>query len=178
MPEEDISGIYAMALFRVAERAGLVDEWGDCLARIADDFSRVKNLRIFLSSPAIPRHEKNKLIGTIADKSGFPRQVTAFIRILVEKRKINLIGRILTEYRTLADHYFKRMDVLVESALALTQDEKNKVEEVLARILESTLSVEYSVSPELIGGLKIRAGERIFDGSIDGRIERMARQIK
>lgn len=177
MSAEERSGMYAMALFRVAERAGKVDEWGESLVHIRDLLVRIRDFVIFLSSPAIPAEEKKNLVDKVSLQYGFAREVAGFFQILVRNRELGLIHDILRDYDTLADHYFRRMDVDVESAVPLDEREKSRLERSLARKLRSTLKVSYKVDPGLIGGLLIRAGEKVYDGSIKGQLESLTRTM-
>lgn len=68
-----------------------------------------------------------------------------------------------------------RRTVMVESATALTEAERQKVVAGLAKDYGSQLTIEYKTNPELLGGLRIKVGDDVLDGSVQGRIDRLSK---
>jgi F-type H+-transporting ATPase subunit delta len=68
-----------------------------------------------------------------------------------------------------------RRTVIVESAIALTDAERQKVVAGLTKDYGSKLTIEYKIKPELLGGLRIKVGDDVFDGSVQGRIDRLSK---
>lgn len=68
-----------------------------------------------------------------------------------------------------------RRSVVVESAVALTDAERSKVEAGLAKDYGTKLSIQYKTSPELLGGLRVKVGDNVLDGSVQGRIDRLSK---
>lgn len=67
-----------------------------------------------------------------------------------------------------------KREVMVESAVDLDESSRQRVVAGLAKQYGSDLSVQYKITPELLGGLRIRVGNDVFDGSVKGRIDRLA----
>jgi F-type H+-transporting ATPase subunit delta len=68
-----------------------------------------------------------------------------------------------------------RRSVVVESATELSPAERQKVEDGLAKDHGSKLTIEYKINPELLGGLRIKVGDDVLDGSVQGRIDRLSK---
>ena len=68
-----------------------------------------------------------------------------------------------------------RREVLVESAIPLTASEGQQVSADLARDYGSNLTIQYKTNPELLGGLRIKVGDDVFDGSVAGRLDRLSK---
>lgn len=68
-----------------------------------------------------------------------------------------------------------RRNVLVESAVPLDEASRQRVVDGLAKDYGTGLSVEYKVEPKLLGGLRIRVGNDVLDGSVQGRLDRLSR---
>lgn len=68
-----------------------------------------------------------------------------------------------------------RRSVVVESATALNPAERQKVEAGLAKDHGDKLIIEYKINPELLGGLRIKVGDDVLDGSVQGRIDRLSK---
>jgi F-type H+-transporting ATPase subunit delta len=68
-----------------------------------------------------------------------------------------------------------RREVLVESAIALTATESERIATGLAKDYGNNLSISYKVDPSLLGGLKIKVGDDVLDGSVKGRLDRLAK---
>ena len=68
-----------------------------------------------------------------------------------------------------------RRSVIVESATVLNDGERQKVVAGLAKDYGNKLTIEYKINPELLGGLRIKVGDDVFDGSVQGRIDRLSK---
>jgi F-type H+-transporting ATPase subunit delta len=68
-----------------------------------------------------------------------------------------------------------RRAVTVESAVALDAAERQKVEAGLTKDYGNKLTIEYKINPELLGGLRIKVGDDVLDGSVQGRLDRLSK---
>lgn len=81
---------------------------------------------------------------------------------------------ILAAIQRLTRLEFDRRQVTVESAVALDEPTRQRVVAGLANQYGPDLVVQYQTTPELLGGLRIRVGNDVFDGSVQGRLQRLA----
>lgn len=95
------------------------------------------------------------------------------IRTIVAQKPRGYRG-ILTALKRLVRLELERRHVVVESAAALDDASRQRVVAGLAAKYGDDLTYEYRVNPELLGGLKVRVGNDVFDGSVKGRLDRLA----
>lgn len=99
------------------------------------------------------------------------------MRLLIQNGRLNLVGvisNLFGEYRAVDEGY---VDVDVASAYELSEEEKAKLSKTLDATLGRQSKLTVSVDKTLIGGVYIRAGDRVIDASVRGQIERLAKSL-
>lgn len=100
-------------------------------------------------------------------------KLSTAIRMVVDRKPRDYRG-ILGALKRLVRLELERRHVIVESAAVLDAAEQQRVVAGLTAKYGSDLTFEYRVTPELLGGLKVRVGNDVFDGSVKGRLDRLA----
>jgi len=97
---------------------------------------------------------------------------TNFLKVLVDNGREEILEEVLSRYEELVKEHLGRIEVEVTTAVELSEDQRGKLKERLAEVLEGReIILETNVDPELIGGAVFRYGGRMMDGSIRGRLE-------
>ncbi len=162
MAQERTAHIYAQALLELA-----TEPWLKGL-RLANRRLREQSLVARLEDPAIPMADKtNLLMSALGDT---PPQVNVFVRSLVNDGELNKLDAIVAEFETLIVRRSQYVLAHVRSAVPLRADEKKTLEENLARRFGATLEAEYEVDPSLLGGVVVRVGDEVIDGSLAGKL--------
>ncbi|OUP50371.1 ATP synthase F1 subunit delta [Lachnoclostridium sp. An181] len=169
-----VSKIYGDALFQTAMEEGRLDEFFAQAKTVKEILGEHGELFKLIDEPKIDREEKQKILETIFGGK-IADELTGLFLLLVEKGRFKDTGRVL-EYFLLRVKEEKKIGIAkVVSAMELTDGQKTKIEK---RLLETTMyvsfEVEYLVNPSLIGGLTIQIGDRIVDGSIRTKLEKLA----
>lgn len=169
-----VSKIYGDALFQTAMEEGRLDEFFAQAKTVKEILGEHGELFKLIDVPKIDREEKQKILETIFGGK-IADELTGLFLLLVEKGRFKDTGRVL-EYFLLRVKEEKKIGIAkVVSAMELTDGQKTKIEK---RLLETTMyvsfEVEYLVNPSLIGGLTIQIGDRIVDGSIRTKLEKLA----
>ncbi len=166
---------YAEAAFQVAMRDGTLDAWRRELDAAAEVVADQRVLHV-LANPAIPTEERasvlDKLLG---DRASTP--VQNLIQLLLRRGRIEELPRVAAEFRRLDDQRQGITHATATSAAPLTPDE---VRALTARLEQSTggrIALDVEVDPSLLGGLVVRVGDRMIDGSVRGRLERLRNQL-
>ena len=166
---------YAEAAFEVATRDSTLDGWRadlDIAASIAGD---QRSLDV-LANPAIPIERRAiALDQLLVDQVS--EQAANLVRLLLRRGRIEDLPRVAAEYRRLDDRRQGITHATATSASELTQDE---IRELTARLEQSTggrIALDVEVDPSLLGGLVVRVGDRLIDGSVRGRLERLRNQL-
>ena len=166
---------YAEAAFEVGLRDGTVETWRqelDAAASVVDD-QRVARL---LGNPAIAEETRLELaestFGTIVS-----RPVLNLIGLMLRRGRIDELPRVAAEFRRLDNERQGITPATATSAVPLSEDE---VRAITARLEEMTgrrVDLDLAVDPDLLGGLVVRVGDRMIDGSVRGRLERLRNQL-
>jgi F-type H+-transporting ATPase subunit delta len=103
-------------------------------------------------------------------------KIQAFVKEIIDARPRHYI-EILKNYQRLLRLEMEKTHAVVESAAPLDQQTNSKILNELRKKHGEDLSTEFKVSPELIGGLRIRIGNDVWDGSVRHRLDRLAREF-
>lgn len=168
---------YARALFEVASEKNLIDATEKELVGVVNVISENEGLRKLLSHPKISAQEKKQMLETL-----FAREISAstgnFLNIVIERGREGQLNEILDNFVEMANEVRGIADATVITAKKLSDAEANKLADAFGRQLNKTLRVKTEVDPALIGGLVVRIGDRLYDGSIRGKLSRFSQQIK
>lgn len=163
---------YAKAAFEVAASKGALAEWsaqlGTAAAVTADSA-----MAAVLGSPSLTAEQMaNTMIEVCGDAvSGDGHN---FIRVLASNKRLPLLPEIHKQFEQYKANREKTVDVDVVSAFEMDADSEQKLAEVLARKLEREVKVDTTVDSSLLGGVLIRAGDLVIDGSVRGRLNKLA----
>jgi F-type H+-transporting ATPase subunit delta len=136
-----------------------------------------KELRNVLENPAVSREQKLNLLDSIIKHVGATRMLRNFLAVLIDHRRIGSIGDVVEQFKQELDRRLGIADAKVSSVRELTAAEKKSLEKELAEITGKTVRATYSQDPGLLGGVLVRVGSTIYDGSVLGRLRRMREQI-
>jgi len=166
---------YAEAVFARALESGRLAEWGEVLEFLAAVVSD-PSARDFVTNPAVDQQQKIDLITEVAGER-LDEEGRNLVRLLVANGRLVLLPEISRLYAQLQSAHEGLLDVQVTSAYALDTE----LEQQLAAILKEKLGREVKISseqdPGLIGGVKIRAGDLVIDGSVAGQLSRLANEL-
>ncbi len=166
---------YAKAAFEYANEKGAVDQWAKTLSLLAglSEFDAVAEL---ISAPdQTPAEKADKLIAICGD--GLSVEGANFLKNLADNRRLPLLPEIQIQFNAFQAEQDKTLDVDVLAARAMDQAQQDRLAAALQQRLERTINIKVSVDAALIGGAVIRAGDTIIDGSVSGRLARLAEAI-
>ncbi len=166
---------YAEAAFQVALRDDTLADWRsglDLSAAIAGDPRALK----VLANPTIPTERRAEaLTGLLGSRVTGP--VLNLIQLLLRRGRIEELPHVAAQFRRLDDERQGITHATATSAAALDPDE---IRALTSRLEESTggrIELDVKVDPSLLGGLVVRVGDRLIDGSVRGRLERLRNQL-
>jgi F-type H+-transporting ATPase subunit delta len=166
---------YAKAAFMSARDAKTLPDWSRALLASA---GMCLNARIaeLLTDPAFGA---DQVVGMFAGLGG--EKVDAhwqnFLRLLAENKRLELLGEIAAQYELLRAQFENELDVEVTSAVALSDEQKTQMTASLKKRFKRDVRMTNAVDPSLLGGAVIRAGDEVIDGSIKGRLQRLATDL-
>jgi F-type H+-transporting ATPase subunit delta len=159
----------AQALFAGAEQTGHLDDVEDELFRFGRILDREPQLRSALTSPSLPADRKSALIDALlGDRVQDATYV--LVRELVLRPRGRTIDRALEQYGQLAAAWRQRLVARVRTVVPLTDEQLERLAASLAERLGHEVHLNVELDPDLIGGLTVRVGDVLFDGSIAHRL--------
>ena len=176
MRGETIARNYATALFELAEREGKLEEFGDAIESVARLLDENRDFRTLLETPRVPAAEKKEVLRRVFAKE-LPTKVLNFLLLTIDKRRQRLVREIARAYHDLVDERLGRVRVEVTVARPQEQDVDVQLRDALTKLLGKKAVPSVRVKPEILGGVVIRAGDRIYDGSLRRRLDRLRRQL-
>lgn len=168
---------YAKALFQLAQEQSLVAEVESKLTQIVSVIENDAKVRAFLSAPNITLAAK---IGAL--KSGFDDKASSFVlntvSLLIERGREGEIASVLEAYLKVAGEALGRADAFVTSSKPLSEEEKKKLADKFGALLGKSVRVTNVVNPELLGGVTVRVGDTLYDGSLRGKLDRLNKALQ
>ena len=166
---------YANALFDLAKRDGALDEWSRMLSVLSATIKH-PTINVMLHNPdtaaQVKAHRLADVCGEELDDRG-----SKFLQALADNNRLLLLGEIRTQYEALKAEEESSLDVEVISAYELSESESSKLASALNRKFEKEITIESRVDSSLIGGAIIRAGDIVIDGSIRGKLNKLAETL-
>ena len=169
MREPTIAKNYAETLLELAHRAGDLRGWGEMLDNVSNAVESDRRLRVFLESPRVSSQQKNEIIQK-AYGAALPRNFVRFLQALVDHRRQMLIPAIAHEYHNLVDQAEGRVHASVTFAREADERDRDLVTSQLSRALGKTVVPHFHVNPDVLGGVVVRVGDTVLDGSVRRRL--------
>jgi F-type H+-transporting ATPase subunit delta len=173
-----VLGRYARAFAEVAVKQKLNPEKTVAeLAQVAALMHESRELRNVLQNPAVGREQKLKLLDAIISRMEGSKLLRNFLAVLIDQRRIGNIAELVELFKQELDRRLGIADAKVSSVRELTAAEKRALEAQLAQITGKTVRATYSEDASLLGGVLVRVGSTIYDGSVYGRLQRMRQEL-
>lgn len=169
MREPTIARNYAEALLELARRADDLRGWGEMIDGIATGIESDRRLRVFLESPRVSMKQKNDIFEK-AYGTSMPKTFVRFLQALVRNRRQMLIPAIAHEFRDLVDQVEGRLHASVTVAREADEADRKLIGEQLSRALGKEVVPHFNVNPAIIGGVVVRVGDTVLDGSVRRRL--------
>ncbi len=166
---------YAKALFEYAEAANTLPGWSASLA-LLDAVVREPAVQALLDSPdRTSRQQADTLIDICGDQ--LDDKGRNLVGLLAENRRLPLVPHIREQFDTLKALREQTLEVDLVAARDISAEQQSELGRVLSRKLNRQVNLNLSVDQSLIGGVLIRAGDTIIDGSIRGRLNKLAESL-
>lgn len=169
MRDTTIARNYAEALLALARKAGDLQAWGRMIDDVASAIERDERLRRFLEAPQISADEKNAVLAK-AYEDRAPRLFLRYLQRLVMNRRQMLIPEIANEYRDLVDEAEGRIHAQVTVAKPVDDDARAAIARHLSHTIGKPVVPQVRVNPNIMGGIIVRIGDRVMDGSVRRRL--------
>lgn len=176
-----VSGLaerYATALFDLADERRMLDEIATNLRELRAMLHASGDFQRLIRSPVLSRDQQARVIGMVAERAGLSPLVRDFLAVVARNRRLFAVPAMIEAF--LAKLAERRGEVTAEvfAAQPLSEAQLGALNEQLRRSIDSRVSVDVRVDPGLIGGLVVKLGSRMVDGSIKSKLQRLQLAMK
>ncbi len=164
-----VAKTYSEALFEVAIEQDQLDLIHAELGAVSDIFEENADFFEVFRTPKINKEERKAIIEEVFSKT-VSQEVMNFLKILIDKKRGSAIHGIRREFDRMVNEHKGIVKAIVESAVELTETEQERLKAELARTTGKTILLSNKINPEVVGGLVIRIGDKVIDGSVRSRL--------
>jgi F-type H+-transporting ATPase subunit delta len=167
---------YAEALFQAAEAKGKAEAYGAFMDAVAAAVVGDERIAVALESPRVPKPVKARLLAdALADAA--PQEFVRFLQAVVRRGRQGLFGEIAQQYQGLVDVKLNRVHAAVTLSRPSDAALERQVVERLRAAIGKDIRAHFREDPGILGGVVVRVGDRVFDGSVRRRLAALRRQM-
>ena len=176
MRETTIARNYAEALFELGERTNESERFGDLIEGVGGAIEADESIRVVLESPNVTKAAKQGLLAR-ALKNRAPDSFVRFLTAVIKRGRQGIIPAIARQYLELLDVKFDRVHASVVMSRTPDKELQNAVKKSLSEVLGKEVIPHYREDPGILGGVIVRVGDRVMDGSLRRRLKVLRRQM-
>ncbi len=169
----NISKRYARAFFDIAREQNKIEDYYQELNQFDSVVSQNKSLKEFLANPIFEQASKKGVVEGVIGKLNLSGMAVSFLRLLVDKKRIDILSDIVVCYRQLMDEALKKVRVNVKTAFPLPEELKSFIKTSLEKSMGKTVEMTVEEDATLLGGVVIGVGDTLYDGSIKNQLNNM-----
>lgn len=175
--EAVVASRYAKALFEIAQQEGRTLELEAELKALVDVLHYDQTIQRFIESPKISDTAKREAIREgLQGKVSQP--VVSLVQLLIERGRITILPEILSSYTKAVGDALGLSDALVYSTYPLNEAEKQQVADEFGALVSKKIRIINEVDKELLGGIKVKIGDTVYDGSLAGKLNRLEKSFR
>lgn len=168
---------YAQALSQAVPDDAVIARVRDDVMQLAQIAAESAELRAVLGNPVIAPDQKAAVMRALAGRLGARPETTRFLDTLATHERLGLLDEIAEAVKRAVDRRAGVVEVEVRSASALDDALRARLAPVLARLARAKVRTREVVDPALIGGMVVRVGGTVYDGSVASRLEKMKARL-
>lgn len=164
-------------MYLSAEEAGMVEPIAQQLELVVQMYRQEDEFRSILAHPGVSQADKLDMI-----KGSFGESLSELmystVKLLIERGRLSLLPSLYDAYIEIADERSGRARATVYSAYELSDADKKAIESRFSKITGKKIIINNIIDETLIGGVRVRIGDRLYEGSIAGKLEQLRNILK
>jgi F-type H+-transporting ATPase subunit delta len=176
--QASLAGRYATALFELARDGKQIESVGQSLATLRQGLTESADLKELTTSPLLGRDQATRGILAAAGAMGLDPVTTNFLGVLGQNRRLAQLPQIIRAFNMLAAAHRGETTAEVTSAHPLSDDQVQALRQNLRSRIGRDVAVDLSVDPAILGGLVVKIGSQMIDGSIRTKLNNLALAMK
>jgi F-type H+-transporting ATPase subunit delta len=161
-----MAGRYATALFELSLESKAVDQVKADLSAFAALVSSSADLTRLVRSPVFSAEDQEKALRAILDKAGIKGIAANFLRVVAGNRRLFAVTDMIRGFNALVAKHKGEVTAEVTVAETLSDARMNDIKDALKAITAKDVTIDVTVDPSIIGGLKVKLGSRMVDASL------------
>lgn len=167
---------YAEALIALAEKGGRMEEYAGLLDAVAGGIARAPSVQAVLMSPKVTKAQKSALLAAALEGSA-PPEFVRFLQSVIRRGRQGLFDLMASEYLALLDLKLDRVRAAVTTARPADAALRQQIATRLTEVMGRQVLPHFHEDPSLLGGVVVRVGDRVFDGSVKRRMAVLRRTL-
>ena len=176
MREESVARRYAAALLDVSRKQNTLDAAQAEIKQVAAKVAETGALRALLAQPLVTEDRKKQIVQRELGSAVSP-QTLAFVNLLIDKRRITLLPEVAAEFERMVREVKNIAFATATSAVPLSPEQLVALERSLETRTGMDIELKTDVDPSLMGGVLVRIGDTVLDGTVKGSLERLREQL-
>lgn len=173
-----IADRYSAALFELAEQQSALDAVAADLKTLKAMVAESPDLRRLMRSPVVSRKDQRKAMEALAVKAGFNGLTQKFLGLVAQNRRLFALDGVIEAYLSRLAAKRGEVTAQVSSAVTLTETQVGAIGAALKKVVGSNVTLDLSVDPALLGGLVVKVGSRMVDGSLRTKLQHLQLAMK
>ncbi len=167
---------YARMLFNSCgpEGAGDVIKNLSVVCRITEESRELKN---FFLSPLVSDDERSRGIDALSARLSFKEEVKRFLVFIAQRRAVAALPAVLKNFISIYFDRTRKTKATVVTPFKFNGEYERRLLESLKRLTKREVEIEYVYDPELLGGIVVKIGSTMYDGSIRGQLQRLRNRL-
>ena len=176
--QASLAGRYATALFELARDEGQLEAVGASLAALRDALRDSPELRELTTSPLIGRDQSLEAVRAVAGSMGLDSITANFLGVLAQNRRLSQLPNVIRNFNLLAAAHRGETTAEIVSAHPLDDGQVAALKANLRNRVGGEVAVDLTVDPAILGGLVVKIGSQMIDGSIRTKLNNLASAMK
>ncbi|WHX48770.1 F0F1 ATP synthase subunit delta [Paenibacillus woosongensis] len=175
--EAVVAGRYAKALYEIAAQEGRTLEVEQEIRALVNAFNEDQDIQKFISTPNISEAAKWEVLeGALEGKMS--KSVVSLVKLLVERGRIGILPELLDRYIKITGEVLGLATATVYTTYPLNEEEKAAIADEFGALVNKKIRVLNEIDKDLLGGMKVRIGDTLYDGSLAGKLERLEKSFR
>jgi F-type H+-transporting ATPase subunit delta len=169
---------YAAALFELADEQHQLDAVAGDLRELRAMLHESPDLDRLLRSPVLSREEQAQAIAALAERAGLSKLTKDFLGVVAGNRRLFAVPAMIDAYLNQLAERRGEVTAEVTTAQPLNDAQQNTLGEQLRRAVGRRITIDLKIDPSLLGGMIVKVGSRMIDGSLKSRLHRLQLAMK
>ena len=144
---------------------------------VAELVAGSKDLREVWETPSITAEQKRAVLDAIVARQGISRTVRNFVAVLIDHRRIHFLGPIVKQFELELNQRLGFIEAEITSARELNQADRSALEARMEKLTGKKVKARYTRDESILGGAVVKIGSTIYDGSVNGQLERIKQAL-